>query len=394
MASRRNSTANADDNGVRLLEDARDVDFDDVTDEADEMEKLENSIRSELGSSKDVRIKIKVHRKPATGSLYPLLFEVAGENVEEIIARVRDQYGTGVYEARVWKDFGDGKGFKQRERIPFSIELPKNPPAPAIDHGGSALIHAVTQQGEVLQALVAKLLTQPPPAPPPAQNFAEMFAGMATMAEAMRKFMGPPPAAAAPVNPLEMLSSVVALVKDANNEGREKGIMDLVGDFLNSDVMKTVVQNFTPQPAQPVAQPQRALVAPVPGTAQQPQPPAANAPPVDPVAAAQEKAFREFLGTLVLRAKKNSDPGLWADVIADTIEPAMLDQLLSLPDPVAFLTQYNQEIATYRDWFASVITLLTADDEGETTGGAPTVPAKAADAVGQPAPAASPASPA
>lgn len=364
-----------------------DGEFDDVTGVVNDNQTAEDAINAELGSPDNgVEFNIKVYRVPENGGkTLAWLFDQRGETVAGLSTKLRDEYGSGTYVARVYRNS------KLHRVLQLAVELPKNRPSPIqATPADSAMATLIQQQGALMQNMAAQLaeIRRAPVAPVAAIDPLAMFAQMGAMAKAMREFSGPAPAA---VNPLEMISSVVALVKGLENEGREKGVIDLVSDALNSDLFKGVIQGMQPQ--QQPQQPQRALPAPqapnAPNVGVKVQP---AAPPVAEAPATQDdnaKAFNDLLTLLVGKAAKNADPILYADFIEDSIAPELLEQLLALPDPVGTLAQYNPAIATYRAWFVSVIEALTSEGEPEQIPGAPNSSATAPDAVGSPAPAAS-----
>lgn len=341
----------------------------------DDQDAVEREILAEAGASENqVQYEIRVFRIPDSGNTYPSLFTIPGENVAGIRDRLAEEYGTGHYELRVYKN----KTLYRRLRI--KIELPRTKPQPVANAAGDALTTLVAQQGRMMETMSQQLAEMRRAPPPPAQSMAAAMGEMAALMTAMQGFLPKP---AAQQNPLEMLSSVITLVKDVNNDGREKGMMEMVSDFLQSDIMKTVVTNMTPQ--QQPAQPQRQL-APPPTATPQPANRAAPAPAPAPTPAAEPQdanaqAFFQLLGILVSAAAKNSDPILYADFIEDNVSPDMLAQLLGFPDPVAMLAQYDPRITTHSVWFGQVIEALTDTGEGETTGGAPNQPAPAPNAV-------------
>jgi hypothetical protein len=371
-----------------LLSSEVEGEFEDVSGVVGDNQTAEDAINAELGSPDNgVEFNIKVYRVPDNGGkTLAWLFDQRGETVAGLSTKLRDEYGSGTYVARVYKNS------KLHRVLQLAVELPKSRPSPIqATPNDSALATIIQQQGTLMQSMAAQLaeMRRAPVAPVAAIDPLAMFGQMAAMAKAMREMNGPPQPAA---DPLAMINSVVSLVKGLENEGREKGVIDLVSDALNSDLFKGVV-NGMQQNAQP-QQPQRALPAPTApnvgvtvhkGAPPAPAQPVAEVPPQDDNA----KAFNDLLALLVLKAAKNSDPVLYADFIEDSIAPEMLEQLLALPDPVAILAQYNPAIATYRAWFVEVIEALTAPPEGETTGGAPNSPAPGSNAVEQRAPAAS-----
>lgn len=389
MSARRNKNA-ADQSGTDVA--ILDADYSEHdTQVDDDQDAIEREILNEAGASENqVQYEIRVFRIPESGNTYPSLFTIPGENVAGIRDRLAQEYGTGHYELRVYKN----KTLYRRLRI--KIELPRTPQAVPPNNAGDAVAQAVLQQGKMLEALVLRLANSPPPPPAPVQSMADMFKGMAEMAAAMKIFF---PAPAPPVDPLQTLGSVIELVKNANSEGREKGMLDLVGDFINSDLAKSFAQQI--QQPQPQAQPPRAIAPPT--APAQPRPPNVAAPVPTPAPAQSPasastasvempddkntRAFNNLLSMLIDGAIADDDPALYADLVEVRVAPEMLQQLLALPDPVGALANYRPEIATYRPWLLQVIEALTEGGEGETTGGAQNSSATAPDAATERTPA-------
>lgn len=60
------------------------------------------------------------------------------------------------------------------------------------------------------------------------------------------------------------------------------------------------------------------------------------------------------LAILVQRAKRNSDPALYAELILDTVEPEAVAQFITAPDAIEKLAAINPEVANHQDWFRAV----------------------------------------
>jgi len=328
---------------------------------------LENDIRAEMGDSDhDIAFKITVHRIPDTGKDLIFLFDLPGENVTGIRARLMREYGAGHYSIRVYK-VEPGKGARLHRRFSTRIETPMTQaPAPQIGSASeNALAQLVKQQGDALQMLMQRLTQAPAPA---ASDPLSMFQQMAGMAKAMRDMMGPPPVAAAPVDPFSMLNSVVSLVKDINSDGREKSTLEQVMEFANSDAVKMVVSNLQTQQQQPMLVapsqfPQQPRSIAQPQTMQQPQstPSVSHARPAAPsqnVATPDTDTQNEMLMDirfLCTRADKGSDPITYAEYIYDKFDGSFIAMLLNQPDPVGTIGLYVPDVLSRRAWFDNVI---------------------------------------
>lgn len=360
----------------------------DVSAIADDNAELESNIVAEMGASENnVTFKVSVYRIPDTGKEYPYLFSIPGESIAGIRERLMRDYGDGYYAIHVYKITSPG-GAKLHRKFRCKIELPRTAPAPQQDHGGSALVAMVAQQGKAIEALLTQIATLRAPAPvaPPAMD----FAGIASVISAVQGMIPKP--APAP-NPLELMGTVVDLVKGLSDEGREKTMFDMVGEVLKSPIMETIVKGTQQQATQPqiTQQPRVTHQRPPQAPGTNATPPAASAPApthaAQPEQSASEQAFYSLLSMLVGAARKNAPHDLYADLVADMIDPGQLEQLLGMPDPVGLLAQYSTEVETHRAWFAAVISELTNPGDGVESEGTPTPVGNAANATGRaPAP--------
>lgn len=327
----------------------------DISQIKDDQKDLENEILAELGAADhEESILVKVYRIPEKGRELIDCFEVPGEQFNTIIARCRNDHHGGKFTARIYKNA------KLYRAIRFAVETPRVPPsqiaAPA--PADTALAAAVQQQGAILQALVQQLaqMKQVPVAAAPAVDMVGMMTGIAGLMSAMQGMMPKAP------DPMGLISAVVNLARDANTDGREKGMWDIVSDFLNSPL----VANLQLAPANgataPNGQPPRQLVGQTPPPSQpsapinQPRPSQIQVPPQATTPEVQE--LQNNLAVLCSRAQKHSDPALYADVIEDFMTPADLAMLLAQADPVIALTALYPPVAHYREWFSTVLNIL------------------------------------
>lgn len=356
--SRRLPTTQNDDEIIDVTPETIDgLQAEDISKLRGDTDALENDIAVEMGESEnDVSYKVTVFRIPDTGKDFIYLFQIPGENVTGIRERLLQQYGAGHYSIQVYKIL-PRKGARMHRKFSLRIETPQIQVSAPVASDNSGLAAIVAKQSEMLQ-LIAQRLSQPTPAP--ATDPVAQFQAMASMAKAMRDFMGGPATASPPVDPFAMMRSVIDLVKDANNEGREKSIMDQVTDVLNSEAVKVIVQQMQHAQTAPPA-----LAAPQIQQPQIPQPrpqpqPAPAARPAAPAGIAPDVAqeWERKLGYLVTRAEKGSDVVTYAEWTWDNLDPQWLGALLDMPDPINMLAMYNPAVGNHRDWFGKVFETL------------------------------------
>lgn len=364
-----------------------DADFDDVTNAEQHNRSVEDEIDAEMGAGGGAaEYKMKVYRIPADGGPKPHLFDMAGEKRETLLTKLRNEYGDGVYLVRLYKSTNGN--FQQYKVYRVAVERPtfQTPPA---SHGGSALEMAIQKQSELLARLVERISAPAPApaiAPAPSAGMGDIVGMMRDLAGVMKDMMpSPPPAApASNISPLELMTEAIRMAKELQSEGRERGVFDMVGDFINSPLMAKIADQLPgavpqthqrqiapPPPTQSRAVPTHTAVEPLPqgATAAPIAPPSASVASPAPdagISAEQQNMANEFLtqlSVIVGRARANADPTLYAEVVGDMVEPAILDQLLALPDPIGMLATYNPEVAKHRAWFGQLIEALTEPDD-------------------------------
>lgn len=361
-----------EDDGQRVI----DAEADDVSSLVDDDDNVERLIDAELGSAaNDAKRSIRVYQLQENGKGEAYLFSVHGENAEGLLDRVLAEYGSGTYQARVYVNG------VLRKKPRFVLIAPKRAPVPVAVAQDSALLMTVKNQGDLLQTLLERLANVQapalPPPPPPPPSMLDMFNGFASAMKAMQGLIpAPAPAPASNSDPFKMLASAMSLAKEMQNDGREKGMIDLVGDFLQSPLLSQI----TGQAAQVAPQAPLALVAPA-GAARPPLPPQQRplqpaAPAATPQTSAQPSVapvgmrslaneFQDVVTRLIDKAGRGSDPYLHADILADDYPPAELQQLIQTPNLLDMLAQSNPGVAANRDWFGQVLDGLRDHFEGE-----------------------------
>ncbi len=65
--------------------------------------------------------------------------------------------------------------------------------------------------------------------------------------------------------------------------------------------------------------------------------------------------FKYQLNILVSKAEKESDPGLYADLIMDSIPRDKLEAFLEMDDVIGYLIQTHPGVEKYKAWFEALI---------------------------------------
>lgn len=192
------------------------------------------------------------------------------------------------------------------------------------------------------------------------------------------KSMVPAPAPALPdasERAVDMLLKGIELANDLRGGG-EEGLGGVLRDLVRSPMLAaavTAMQSPQPAPVPRIAAPvgtRPAMIA----TPSGPMPVNGAAPMSVPLAPAPMKTHLPYLNLLIARAREDSDPALYADVILDNVPEEAIRAFLSRPpSAIDALIADNAAVQPYRAWFELLITTLeealTAPDNEEPRGG-------------------------
>lgn len=208
----------------------------------------------------------------------------------------------------------------------------------------SALISAMQESNRQLLSGLAQIM-QPPPQPSRAEMLAEMTA--------MRDLFAP--LQSTQTDPTTMLLKGIELARTLTPREGEASGMDVLLETVRSfaPALSTVVAQNAQSGTKPTGKPpvQRLETQPV-----IPTPPAIPTQPT--IMESQNMLMKYYLGVLVGYAKQNRDVTLYADLIADNLNIEQINELLSKPDPVAYLASVEPRVAEVRPWFEQVIAEL------------------------------------
>ena len=364
----------------------------DVTKLVNDQETEEQELLQELGADERVvDIYAKIYQQERNNRNLTWLFDCTMADFP-ILERLRDQYGSGSYQARIYKNK------KLYRQVRWQIKTPSTQNQP-VAPGETAVNAAINQQGQLMGELVS-IVHQMKQAPAPVVNqnpmdptaMVQMFTAMMG---AMQQMIPPPPKVE---SPLALMAQVVNMMKDIQSDGKEKGMFDIVSDFLKSPLLSQAVEQSQKQASQMYS---RQAIAPAP----KPSGFATNAPsnsspsmmrvpapttesehhnlssnPYEgsnydpspnyaPQEAPQEISpdemqFRSQLELLVNAAQRGADPDLYADLIEDQIPREMIDQFLMVPNPLEVLANYHPGVSQYADWFKRLLNSLTNGETG------------------------------
>ena len=264
---------------------------------------------------------------------------------------IKNEFGGGDY---IIKAYDDRSKIRLKQHLsiegdpiiqsskPVMALSPYSAPAPALDI--QALMQAMQESNKQMLMGLAQILQ-------PQQNSrADMLAELATM----RDIFGPPQQNSG-ADPMTMLIKGIEL---AGNMAPKVG-----GETSGMDVLLESIKSFAPAIGAVVAQatakprtiaPQRAQ----PQAPQVPQPAQLTnqtQPEIPQTESEETMLMKYYISMLVGFAKENRDPALYADLIADQLDDEKINDLLSKPDIIAYLTGINPDVATVSAWFEALI---------------------------------------
>lgn len=268
-----------------------------------------------------------------------------------ILDRLRDEFGTGHYRVRVYRD---GQLWRRKD---YRVKSSRPPIAPA----PPATSPASSSEPSRVETLLLQLIAKMSPAAPAtsATDIATMmdksFERALSLVTVFKDRIAPP--VTAPVDQTSMLLKGIELAEKLQRDGSgETSLAGLARSVLESPLMQKLVENFPQQP-QPAAPP---------APAQQIPPPAAAVPGSGAAAGPSAVSIDGALNYLLGRAEAGSDPRLYAEWLYDNVSLQVLSTLLAQANLVEQLASGNARIAARREWFTTLIESVRqiAQDEG------------------------------
>lgn len=367
-----------------------DGEFDDVTKLAGDIDAQIKSVTSEFDADdSDVILKLKVHRVLPLKGKRSWLFDLMPSELP-IMDKLRDVYGTGSYEVTVFKN-----GTLYR-KFPVEVEAP---PKPVVNAGTQNVNELVTvlvnNQREQFNQLKELMMLQRPSASvavSPAFNMQETMAGMLTMMVQMKSFLAP----AQQTGGIDMLLKGVELAKEIGGSGGETNFLDVIRDVVKSDVFGKALEASVANPLLPTTQPANPTQPTkrrIPVQVSQNANANANANVNMNVNANSEVnpmripniVIKQYLGQLISRADRGSDPALYAEFVLDNVAGTPFEkpliEFLSRENVVDELTKIDGRVAPHALWFQelrdNLVSILTDEETSDDTDSDASEPAAA-----------------
>jgi hypothetical protein len=316
--------------------------------ESDEAVQLDNEARLQqilvaFGQAPDnITYKVSVLRIVNGKEVW--LCHLQQDQLETIAERLRDEWSGGDFVVRVYEK--NQAGTKIKTQFYYSVEKPKAIEARAQQSNElAALVELVRDGQNRMLAVVEQKMTAPAAAAP-----VDAMAIVEKVFALQQKMTAP--ASTDSVDAITRAVELIEKVRDVAGTGGggegETSILGLLKSFLTPEVVGGIA---------------RAIGAPVPIAAPRQQPALAAAPsgqaaPIAPDQIAPMDLLRAQIPVFIDRARANSDPNLWAEVLADTLRdfPATVDLIMQRDNLVPALMIMVPEAQPYRQWFFDLIT--------------------------------------
>lgn len=321
----------------------------------------ENRIQAMMEQARDTGSILRLYRVERNNKLSwiedfsPSEWEEGGERM------VRESYGPGDYEVRLWQ-----KGVRAplRGKLQMHIAGPRvtAPPAPTTDPNLAQILASIAEnQRTMLQAI-----TERPPQPDPTVEMTKMLNLMVTMRQAMGVDQQQPRSQigeiVAAIRELREASEEIAPPKEA--EGL-MGQLPRVLDLVQSGMQAQAQQPPQPQsmlPIPPIALPESIAQAPVPSPS--PQPGLQLVPDLKPTPTESPKEaavfnplsilqLRAYLKTLLKMAEKDEPVAKAATFVYDKAPDEILD-IMALDSWQELLEEVAPEAKQHRDYLQRV----------------------------------------
>lgn len=309
-----------------------DAEADDVTQQVNDDQSEEDDLASEFGNADgDTRLFFKVHRIVAGSKDPEYCMEGTAADLP-ITPKLQEQWGAGKYRIQLFKN-----GKYHRRWIVAVAPPPRFARDAQQINGGVNAVNDPRLIG-LLERVVAQTQIVAPPAPTMMEIAALITAAIPAVA-ALKELFKPEH------NTLQLFKDAMEMATQFQGDGgREPSIVEVIGNVLTKTDLLNQLGSIVPNAAQanPRATPQ--IAAPPKTPLEQQQQATAN----------QLKAQLQYL---IGRAQKGSDPALYAEVVLDTFDPALVRQFI-LPGAIDFILTMHPPCALFRPWFEALLTAL------------------------------------
>lgn len=301
-----------------------------------------DAVLSELGGIDNGRV--GVYRIDRAGGLEYVATltpdEVQGE--ASLLEAIRRDYGGGNYRIHV----RDNAGLIANRRV--SIAERKAPAVDAVPNMVQAMMQGMQAQ---MDRLVQAVTVAQRPAVSEADAEEKVLARMQTMAN----ILGTRSSGIDTSVVMETLSQGIELGKQLGGAaGGQDNTGAVMAESLKAFTAMMAAQQRAPL-RRPVPAPARQVAA---ATAPAELPPAEPAAVEVPAGTDEVAAMRTLLQVVMTGARRDSDPELYAELVADQLGDEGVAELLRLPDPVAVLVQLEPEADEHRTWLQGLAQAL------------------------------------
>lgn len=295
------------------------------------------SIQSEFDDDpNDVNFKISVYRVlPKTGRR-AWMFDCLPSELP-IKDKVRDEYGSGTYETRVYKNK------RLLRRLQFDVEMPKlsaqtSQTSTDLNNILKTLIDFQQRQSQEIKEIL--LNVNKTPATPAVDPQTQML-NMMNMMMQMKQFMVPESSGSEKT--FDMFLKGIEVAREMGGGG-DTNFMDLIRDVVKSPMLGEAVKSIAVQ--------QSVQTTPV-SVSPRLSPPSEQK-KTGATVNIKEMIFKQLLAQLCRAAARDSDPDFYAELVVDTLSEEELRQLISLPDIALTLAGVNPAVLTHKDWFEAL----------------------------------------
>ncbi|MDH5654195.1 MAG: hypothetical protein OEZ39_20250 [Gammaproteobacteria bacterium] len=331
---------------------------DDITEFANENDQRIHEILSGFdGDPEEVTFTIKVLRVIPNAGKYESCFAATPAELP-IFERIRNEWGPGQYEIRIYKNNRIWK------RPTFTIAAPlglKPAIAAPVPNDMSGLAQMLAEQNRRQMTELRELLVQRQPD----TNHMESMSTMMALLVQMKDFVAPSAAPAA-TDPIKMLKDALQIKEMIlGDEGSGNSTMDSMLKLANN-MLPTLAglgggasrkQLTTPQPM------------PVKVRQLKPRKSAPQPQPIPP----EVKEMKLGLIALCQGAKRNADPEPYAFMILDQFDPEQIHHFIASDNALQNLAKIHKDVLNYPGWFEDlreiILNELAGDEPVESAGG-------------------------
>lgn len=327
------------------------------------------SCMSEFNASpEETRWRIKAYRVPTIrGEPEAFLFDMRRDEIEAVVTKLRDEYGTGKYHIRIYA------GNRLRKRFTIAVEQSRQAPvATQIQRESfSEIMQAIHANQNQMRDMVRELVTARAVAP---ENNRNPINDLRGLSEIIRNLQ--PPAVTTPQMDMtafmatmaNMFTSGMEVAAMGNRGGGETGFMDIAKELISKlpfeDLMKAFqrpppIPQQLPQPIPPRIPQVASAVAPDGAMARQ----AADAPSVSasdkfaqpaPIPEGMEQ-FRAYLHMLSERAAQDKDWSIYGDLLLEEFDRKLIQQMVSQPNVLDMFDSVEPACKPWRPWFVELL---------------------------------------